>query len=47
MMYDTPTIQVLNLLRQCLGQLGATPADRGKITIWNGEEADPADEHFA
>jgi hypothetical protein len=34
-------IRMLNLLRQCLGQLGATPADASKITM--PEEEAPED----
>jgi hypothetical protein len=37
-------IQSMNLLKQCLGQLGATPADASKITI--PEEDDQDDEFF-
>jgi hypothetical protein len=37
--------KMLNLLRQCLGQLGATPADAAKITLPNDGE-DPADKYF-
>lgn len=38
----------LNLLRQCLGAMGATPADASKVN-WSPEpdETDPADEFFA
>ena len=40
-------VQKLNLLRQCLGQMGATPADASKVTIPDGEgEKDPADKYF-
>ena len=40
-------IQALNLLRQCLGQMGATPADASKVTIPDGEEdKDPADKYL-
>lgn len=35
----------LNLLRQCLGQLGATPADASKVTMPDADDADP-DERF-
>lgn len=39
-------VQALNLLRQCLGQMGATPADASKVTIPDGEgEKDPADKY--
>lgn len=36
----------LNLLRLCLAQLGATPADRSKIGVGDGEEQDPDDAFF-
>ncbi|NGO63945.1 hypothetical protein G6N76_09690 [Rhizobium daejeonense] len=40
-------VQALNLLRQCLGQMGATPADASKAGAKpSGEEKDPADEFF-
>lgn len=40
-------VQALNLLRQCYGQMGATPADASKAGAKpNGETADPADEFF-
>jgi hypothetical protein len=38
--------RMLNLLRQTLGQLGATPADSSKITIPTDEIADPSDKYF-
>jgi hypothetical protein len=39
--------RMLQLLRQCLGQLGATPSDASKITLPNeGEPEDPADKYF-
>ena len=39
--------KMLNLLRQCLGQLGATPSDASKITLPNDEdERDPSDKYF-
>ncbi|WMT90995.1 hypothetical protein [Pelagibacterium sp. H642] len=31
-------VQALNLLRQCLGQMGATPADASKVAIPDGED---------
>lgn len=31
-------VQALQLLRQCLGQMGATPADASKITAPDGED---------
>lgn len=36
-------VQALNLLRQCLGQMGATPADASKITVADDEEDDTDD----
>lgn len=40
-------VQALNLLRQCLGQMGATPADASKAGAKpDGEGTDPADEFF-
>ncbi len=36
-------VQALNLLRQCLGQMGATPADASKVSIPDaGEDPDDA-----
>lgn len=41
-------VQALNLLRQCLGQMGATPADASKAGAKpDGESKDPADEFFS
>jgi hypothetical protein len=31
-------VQALNLLRQCLGQMGATPADASKVTLPDGDD---------
>jgi hypothetical protein len=39
-------VQALNLLRQCLGQMGATPADRSKIAVPNEQSEDPAERFF-
>lgn len=40
-------VQALNLLRQCLGQMGATPADASKAGAKpDGESEDPAEEFF-
>jgi hypothetical protein len=40
-------VQALNLLRQCYGQMGATPADASKAGARpNGDEVDPADRYF-
>ncbi len=41
-------VQALNLFRQCLGQMGATPADASKAGAKPGDDKsdDPADEFF-
>jgi hypothetical protein len=39
-------VQALNLLRQCLGQMGATPADATKITVPDAGEEDPDEAFF-
>lgn len=41
-------VQAMNLLRQCLGQMGATPADASKAGVMpNGNEsADPAEKYY-
>ncbi len=40
-------VQALNLLRQCLGQMGATPADASKAGAMPGDEGrDPAEDYF-
>lgn len=39
-------VQALNLLRQMLGQMGASPSDKSKITVPDGDEKDPDDELF-
>ncbi|PKA40442.1 hypothetical protein CWR43_28095 [Rhizobium sullae] len=40
-------VQAMNLLRQCLGQMGATPADASKAGAKpDGEKTDPADQYF-
>ncbi|QPC43499.1 hypothetical protein HW532_12815 [Kaustia mangrovi] len=39
-------VQAMNLLRQCLGQMGATPADASKVAMPDGDEKDPDDELF-
>jgi hypothetical protein len=40
-------LKAMSLLRQCLGQLGATPADASKVTMpAEKAEADPADKYF-
>ena len=38
-------VQATNLLRQCLGQMGATPSDASKVTIPDGNK-DPDDALF-
>lgn len=37
-------VQALNLLRQCLGQMGATPADASKVSV--PDETEDPDEHL-
>lgn len=39
-------VSKMNLLRLCLAQLGATPADRSKIGVGDGDEKDPDDTFF-
>ena len=40
-------VQALNLLRQCLGQMGASPADASKAgAMPGGEKEDPAGQYF-
>ena len=39
-------IQSMNLLRQCLGQMGATPADAGRIGLPDEPSDDPAEDFF-
>ena len=39
-------VSALNQLRMCLAQMGATPADRSKITVPDEGEADPTDAYF-
>lgn len=44
---DDVGVQAMNLLRQCYGQMGATPADASKAGAKpDGEKKDPADEFF-
>lgn len=38
--------QALTLLRQCLGQMGATPADRNKIMDADEPAEQPTDDYF-
>lgn len=39
-------VQAMNLLRQMLGQMGATPSDASKIAVPDDGESDPDDELF-
>lgn len=39
-------VQALNLLRQCLGQMGATPADATKVTMPDETDEAPEDKFF-
>jgi len=39
-------VSAINQLRMCLAQMGATPADRSKITVPDGDDSDPADKFF-
>lgn len=40
-------VQSLNLLRQALGQMGATPSDASKVGVQpDGEKRDPGEEFF-
>lgn len=39
-------VQAMNLLRQCLGQMGATPSDASKIMVPDDGEEDPDDALF-
>jgi len=40
-------IQALNLLRQCLGQMGATPSDASKVTVPDDGAEDPDEKFFS
>jgi hypothetical protein len=41
-------VQAMNLLRQCYGQMGATPADSTKIGVASdGDEKEPGEEFFS
>jgi hypothetical protein len=40
------SMQALNLLRQCLGQMGATPADATKVSVPDDGEEDPDEALF-
>ena len=40
-------VQAMNLLRQCLGQMGATPADASKAGVKpDGDQEDPAEKYY-
>jgi hypothetical protein len=39
-------VQALGLLRQCLGQMGATPADASKVNVPDAADEDPDDAFF-
>jgi hypothetical protein len=39
-------VKAMNLLRMCLGQLGATPADSSKMKMPAEKVDDPADKYF-
>ena len=42
------SVNGLNLLRLCLGQMGATPVDSSKITLpEDKDDADPSDKYFS
>ncbi|KFC68435.1 hypothetical protein FF80_01875 [Devosia sp. LC5] len=41
------TVSAMNLLRLCLGQLGATPVDARRVTIPEPESDDPAEKYFS
>lgn len=44
---DDVGVQAMNLLRQCYGQMGATPADASKAgALPSEDEEDPAERHF-
>jgi hypothetical protein len=44
---DDVGVQAMNLLRQCYGQMGATPADASKAgAMPSDQEEDPAEKHF-
>jgi len=38
--------KMLNLLRQCLGQMGATPSDASKVKVPEEDDPDPSDKYF-
>ena len=40
-------VRMANLLRQCLGSMGATPSDASKITLPKDEVEDPSAKYFS
>lgn len=46
MIGEVPGVQALNLLRQCLGQMGATPADATKVSVPPDDGEDPDEQFF-
>lgn len=43
---DDVGVQALNLLRQCLGMMGATPADASKVSVPDDAKEDPEARFF-
>lgn len=43
---DDVGVQAMNLLRQCYGQMGATPADSTKVGVASDEQKEPGEEFF-
>lgn len=39
-------VNQMTTLRQCLSQMGATPADRSKVTLPDAKEDNPNDKYF-
>lgn len=39
-------VQAMNLLRQCLGQMGATPSDATKVSVPDDGDEDPDEKYF-
>lgn len=39
-------VQALGQLRMCVSAMGGTPADRSKVMVPDGEEADPSERFF-
>ena len=44
---DDIGVKALSLLRQCLGQMGATPSDASKVIMPDEKVDDPADKYFS